>query len=491
MPKTGRRDAQSTDEALSRAEPVVPLLIEPSPERPVVFGSYQLLKRIGAGGMGEVFLAREDGPPPRAVVVKKVLSTLVANRTFVGRFLDEAKVAVRLDHPNIARVFAMGEVAGEFFLAMEYVQGKTVSRFFRRLRERNESVPAGVALYLAEQVCEGLEYAHRATDANHQPLHLVHRDLSPANVCISYRGEVKIIDFGAAQSTLKEEQTAPRVVIGNLTYMAPEQARKRAVDGRADVYSCGVLLWELLAGKMLSQKGDPDERWRRAASPFWDPPSRLQPGLPEELDEAVLTALERDPEERYASAAEFAAALRQARQRHFPGEGAETLAALLSAAFTAEKRDEDDTLLEALSGVEVARPPAQRARPPRSTLAPPTAIAFEHPAAEADGSSPVSASSAGSLVGRTPPARTQPQPGQARAAFGFTSQGFSSVALLQEVKGAPEERPPSPQRASGPGAVRARARPRAAWWDVALYAGIFLVAMAGGFLVVWLVGGEG
>jgi eukaryotic-like serine/threonine-protein kinase len=169
---------------------------------PVDFGRYKLLRRIGAGGMGEVFLAREESNVPRICVVKKVLPHLSENRAFVGRFLDEAKVVVRLKHSNVARVYAMGEVKGEYYLAMEYVQGKTVSRFTRRLREKKQVMPLGLVLLIGEKVCHGLQYAHDANDDQGQPLHLVHRDLSPANVCVSYKGEVKIIDFGAAQSTL-------------------------------------------------------------------------------------------------------------------------------------------------------------------------------------------------------------------------------------------------------------------------------------------------
>src|SRR6185436_12910354 len=197
-----------------------------------------------------------------------------ANRAFVGRFLDEAKVVVRLNHPNVARVYAMGEAEGEYFLTMEYVQGKTVSRFTKRLRDRKQHMPLGAILLIGERVCTGLQYAHDANDERGQPLQLVHRDLSPANVCVSYRGEVKIIDFGAAQSTLKQEHTAPRVVIGNLAYMAPEQARKQRVDHRADLYSAGVMLYELLTRQFLSQKGDPLERWRKAAYPSWKVPSK-------------------------------------------------------------------------------------------------------------------------------------------------------------------------------------------------------------------------
>ena len=446
---------------------------EPTPDRPVAFGSYLLLRRIGAGGMGEVFLAREGGATPRAVVVKKVLPNLVANRAFVGRFLDEAKVVVRLNHPNIARVFAMGDVAGEYFLAMEYVQGKTVSRFSKRLRERKRDLPLGIALLLVEKVCEGLHYAHEATDENRLPLHLVHRDLSPANVCISYRGDVKIIDFGAAQSTLKEEQTAPRVVIGNLTYMAPEQARKQVIDGRADVYSCGVMLWELLAWKALPQKGDPMERWRKAASPFWEPPSMLQPSLPKELDELVLQALKKDPSERYPSAIKFAAALHRARQRYAPLVTEADLGALLASVFDQEKQDEDEVLHEAVYGVKAREP----ARPVR--LLPPTALAFEHATAPpADGKEDTALGHAPAADDGTPtPAgseRTQPIARPSRTSFGVTYTELPRVgALFREIEGNHEESSGNEKDSS---TLRL----------VAMYSGIFFVAMGVGFLLVWL-----
>jgi len=152
------------------------------------------MRRIGAGGMGEVFLAREEqGNQARACVVKKVLPSLIENRQFVGRFLDEAKVVVRLSHPNIARVYSMGDVKGEYYLAMEYVQGKTVSRFMHRLRQRKETMPLGLVLLIGERVCEGLQYAHDATDETGASLQLVHRDLSPANLMFCF--------FGAAIGT--------------------------------------------------------------------------------------------------------------------------------------------------------------------------------------------------------------------------------------------------------------------------------------------------
>nr|WP_257792525.1 serine/threonine-protein kinase [Myxococcus xanthus] len=332
------------------------------------------MRRIGAGGMGEVFLAREEAPR-RACVVKKVLPQLMASPQFAGRFRDEARVVVRLHHPNIARVYAMGEVEGQLYLSMEYVQGKTLSRLTYRLRQLGRTLPLGIMLHLGQRLCEGLAYAHDATDEFGNPLHLVHRDLSPANVCISYAGEVKIIDFGAAQSTLKEQQTAPRVVIGNLTYMAPEQARKRFVDRRADVYAVGALLWELFAWKPLAQRGDPVERWRRAAYPQWEPAGSVRQGVPTSVDAFLMRALASEPDNRFPDAAAMGAELARMKAKLAPNVGDADVARLIAAAFPREKKAEELVLRELL------REPRSRAltEPALATvLAPPTALAFEH-----------------------------------------------------------------------------------------------------------------
>jgi serine/threonine-protein kinase len=478
------------------------MLKEPTPEAPLPFGRYQLIRRIGAGGMGEVFLAREGGPSPRACVVKKVLPNLIANRAFVGRFIDEAKVVVRLKHPHIARVYAMGEVDGEYYLAMEYVQGKTVSRFARRLRDRKIPLPLGVALFLTEKVCEGLAYAHAARDEAGHPLELVHRDLSPANVCVSYAGEVKIIDFGAAQSTLKAEQTAPRVVIGNLTYMAPEQAKKQRVDGRADVYSCGVMLWELLVGTALPQTGDAVERWRKAANPVWEPPSALNPSVPQDVDAVVLKALAKAPSDRYPTAAAFAEALGRARQRHAPKLSERDLGALLSRAFSKEKTSEDEVLHEAVYGRTVSTSESAR----HLSVVPPTALAFEHTAvlAPADFVPPDKAITDPERLDPTlgerkaesdpsaqrPPGlkpRTQdPDVHPARTSFGVTFDELPPVqpgrSLLREIEAVegPEGGVSDFDRHTS--AYPAKKR----WWRAGLLVGVFLGAAGLGFLVVWL-----
>jgi serine/threonine-protein kinase len=479
------------------------MLQEPTPEAPLPFGRYQLIRRIGAGGMGEVFLAREGGDAPRAVVVKKVLPNLVANRAFVGRFLDEAKVVVRLKHHNIARVYAMGDVDGEYFLSMEYVQGKTVSRFTKRLRDRKVEMPLGIALLLGEKVCHGLQYAHDAKDETGSPLHLVHRDLSPANVCISYRGEVKIIDFGAAQSTLKEEQTAPRVVIGNLTYMAPEQAKKQIVDGRADIYSCGVMLWELLAWHALPQKGDPIERWRKAANPSWDPPSQNQPNIPKDVDDVILRALRKEPKDRYNTATEFGEALKKLRLKYAPSVTERDLGELLAKVFAKEKTGEDAVLHEAVYGQTINMPAADKTR--RVQLVPPTALAFEHTAVLASADfvphddqdvtdpgreepPPPPVSEDGTPTPAKDPRVISPrlEARSRRTSFGVT---FSDVeepviehSLIQEIDASDDFADPQ----SDPEADTRANYAEGKWKTVVLFGGVFLFATGLGFLAVWL-----
>jgi hypothetical protein len=367
---------------------------------------------------------------------------------------------------------------------MEYVQGKTLNRLAWRLRNRGQVLPVGLALLIGERMCQGLAYAHDVTDEQGQPLHLVHRDLSPANVCISYAGEVKIIDFGAAQSTLKEAQTAPSVVMGSIAYMAPEQARKKHVDRRADVYATGVVLWELLAWRPLPQKGDVAERWKRAAYPKWEPPSQHRPELLPEVDAVVLEALASEPNERYPDAAAFGAALRALREKVAPGVGDEALARLMSTAFAKEKGVEDGVLAELLRGESSSRRPSEKEL---STFAPPTALAFEHRALDAPAGfvpseevqlveevKPESRGTADASRSLTPVTSRE-----VRVAFDVdvTSEvvvaaGESGLVRAIEEGGEGEVSGPLPGMS------------RKGW----LAAGLFLLALALGFLLVWLLG---
>ncbi|MFL5348636.1 MAG: serine/threonine protein kinase [Hyalangium sp.] len=454
---------------------------EPEPQKgPFRFGPYTLARRIGAGGMGEVYLAREESPR-RACVVKKVLPRLMENKQFIGRFRDEARVVVHLQHANIARVYAMGEVEGQLYLAMEYVQGKTLSRLAYRMRQRVQLMPPGVILQLGIRLCEGLAYAHDAKDGSGQPLHLVHRDLSPANICISYDGELKIIDFGASQSTLKEQQTAPRVVIGNLTYMSPEQARKKFVDRRADVYSAGVVLWELFAWQALPQKGEPLERWRKAAYPKWEPASRFREGVPKSVDAVLMRALSTEPDERYPDASVLGAELARIKAKLAPEVSDADVARLMCEVFAEEKAAEDAVLAQLL-GKDPSRSLTEQTIPPK--LAPPTALAFEHSGLEApEDFVPAEDTPQAAPTGKPLPVGRR-ETREAHVSFGMDVEGEPEVGMV-EARRPPlvraieedEEEIPTPTVETG-----AQARRRWVW----LALGLFLAASAAGFGVVWL-----
>ncbi|MBN1206385.1 MAG: serine/threonine protein kinase [Myxococcaceae bacterium] len=454
---------------------------EPEPLRgPVRFGPYTLARRIGAGGMGEVFLAREESPR-RACVVKKVLPRLMENKQFLGRFRDEARVVVHLKHANIARVYAMGEVEGQLYLAMEYVQGKTLSRLAWRLRQRGQVMPLGIVLQIGLRLCEGLAYAHDAKDGAGGPLHLVHRDLSPANVCISYDGEVKIIDFGASQSTLKEQQTAPRVVIGNLTYMSPEQARKKFVDRRADVYSAGVVLWELFSWQTLPQKGEPLERWRRAAYPKWEPPSSVRPELPQAVDALLMRALEIEPGQRFPDAAAMRAELARIKAKVAPGVGDADVARLMREVFAGEKAAEDAVLAQLL-GKDPSRTLREQAIP--AGLAPPTALAFEHSGLEASEDYVPEEEPTNAARASRPVSPQRHETREARVSFGL------EVATDEPEVGMVEARKPPLVRAleeeEEPNLTPIVKHEEAARRRLWLAVGLFLGACALGFGAVWL-----
>ncbi|WP_373691674.1 serine/threonine-protein kinase [Hyalangium versicolor] len=433
--------------------------------------------------MGEVYLAREESPR-RACVVKKVLPRLMENKQFIGRFRDEARVVVHLQHPNIARVYAMGEVEGQLYLAMEYVQGKTLSRLAYRMRQRGQVMTLGVILQIGIRLCEGLAYAHDAKDGSSQPLHLVHRDLSPANVCISYDGELKIIDFGASQSTLKEQQTAPRVVIGNLTYMSPEQARKKFVDRRADVYSAGVVLWELFAWQALPQKGEPLERWRKAAYPKWDSPSRFRANVPQAVDAVVMRALSTEPDQRFANAAALGAELARIKAKLAPDVTDADVGRLMCEVFSEEKAAEDAVLAELL-GKDPSRALTEQAIPAK--LAPPTALAFEHSGLEAPEDYVPAEDDVSAEADTIKQARSERRgTREAQVSFGMDVQASSEPGVGMVEARRPQivrEIQDEEEDIQTP-AVESSSAARRRWVWVAL--GIFVGACALGFGVVWL-----
>ncbi len=275
------------------------------------FGKYELVRKLGSGGMGEVFLARRRGAAEAngRIVIKRILPHLTANSRFLKLFLDEAKLAARLSHPNIVRIFELDEVDGAWFVGMEYVAGRDLREVMRRANEKNVQVPVGVACKVAMEVASGLDYAHRSTDPSGRPLKLVHRDVSPHNILLGFDGSVKLIDFGVAKAANKAVHTATGVLKGKFPYMSPEQAEGKRIDRRADVFALGIVLWEMLTGRYLF-RGKSDAATLKAVKACQvRPPSELNVRAPKDLDAIVLRALARQPQERFQDASELKATL--------------------------------------------------------------------------------------------------------------------------------------------------------------------------------------
>ena len=282
---------------------------------PQVFGRYLLVQRLSRGGMGEIFLAKHGlAGFEKLAVIKKVLPHLAADAQFISRFVDEAQVAIKLQHVNIAQVFEVGRVGDEYFLALEYVEGRDLRRTLGLLGQRKSRLPVDLALFIGRELANGLAYAHRRTSNDGASLNLVHCDISPPNVLVSFEGETKVIDFGIAKSAIRGTATDPKMGFGKFGYMAPEQLiRGGVVDHRTDLYAAGVVLFELLTGKRLYEAG-PDPDYRALAKKVAKGEHLMPSEVAKELapyDDLVATALRPKAEDRYQSAAEFRDSIQQ------------------------------------------------------------------------------------------------------------------------------------------------------------------------------------
>ncbi|MEQ9503914.1 MAG: protein kinase [Deltaproteobacteria bacterium] len=273
---------------------------------PRSFGRYVLEKSLSRGGMGEVFLAQAKGVRRRCVI-KTIRGDLTGDEEFVGRFADEAKIMVRIGHGNIIRVFDAGKVDADYYIAMEFVHGRDLGDVLDRAYERGEPMPTHLGLYVTANLLKGLDYAHSLTDEHGRHMGLVHRDISPQNVLIGFDGSVKLIDFGLARTDLLPARTQGALAVGKYGYMSPEQARHERIDGRADIYSTGVMLFEVFTGDRLVDEQDQATLWQRVLSPKHRPPRSVIPTLPKEIDTLVMTAVGVRPEDRYQDAQEMLA----------------------------------------------------------------------------------------------------------------------------------------------------------------------------------------
>ena len=267
-------------------------------------GKYQLIRRLATGGMAELFLARATALHgfEKLVVLKRILPQHAESEDFIRMFLAEARLAATLHHPNIVQVYDIGEEQGAYFFTMEYVQGQDLRKLVRAARKKSVPIPIEHVLHIIAGVAAGLNHAHEKVGRDGQPLGIVHRDVSPSNVLVTYEGGVKIVDFGIAKAATAQVNTIAGTLKGKIPYMSPEQCRGEGVDRRSDIFSIGTLLWEMTTGSRLFAGDNEFAILNRVAKGDVPPPSSIRPDYPPELEAIVMRALQADPTQRYETA---------------------------------------------------------------------------------------------------------------------------------------------------------------------------------------------
>lgn len=286
------------------------------------FGPYWLLRCLGSSGNGEHWLGcRADDLSERSIcAIKRPRPNTLIEPESLQRFVDEVRITDLLDHPVIGHVLDAGSVDGEPYFVLEYTEGKSLAHCLRTLREMGKSFPLPLAIHLGIKVCGALAYAHRLTGPGGRPLHLVHRDVCPSSLIIAYAGYIKLIDFGKASSRLREAQTMPgRKQLEDVTYQSPEYLNGKPVDGRSDVFSLGVVLWELCSGISPEMSRTDRDVWLKSGRARFVSPSKHRKGVPPQLDYIIMRAVSSDPRERYQSAEELGRELKALLEQLAPG----------------------------------------------------------------------------------------------------------------------------------------------------------------------------
>ncbi len=405
-------------------------------KKPTVFGKYLLLERVNVGGMAEVFVAKAFGVEgfERILAIKKILPTMAEDEEFITMFIDEARISVQLNHANVVHIHELGKHEDAYFIAMEYVPGKDLRALQDRFRRRKEIMPTAMAVFIASKICEGLDYAHRRKDARGQDMHIIHRDVSPQNILLSYEGEVKIIDFGIAKAANRSQKTQAGILKGKFGYMSPEQVRGLPIDRRSDIFAVGVILYEMLTGEKLFV-GESDfstlEKVRNAEVPAM---RQFNPNIPAGLEKVVLKSLAREVENRYQWGSDMAEDLMRFLLAGEAIYSAKHLSNFLKEAFAeellreAEKMERfaevsrPDQMETSSSGTSPGAPPPQPAAPAKKKPTVQTPAAPPHPAPAA-----------------APPRRPTSQPVAVSSGAGAMAVGLQSNAAVIDIPPPTEE----------------------------------------------------
>ncbi|WP_304988518.1 serine/threonine-protein kinase [Corallococcus sp. CA053C] len=306
------------------------------------FGRYELMRKLATGGMGAVYLARQKGPVgfQKLLVVKRLLPHLSEDDEFLQMFLDEARIAALLNHPNIAQIYEMGDVDGQYYIAMEYVHGEPLGSLLPRASAHPGGFPLGLKCRIAAEAAAGLDAAHNARSPSGRKLSLIHRDVSPQNVLVGFNGGVKLIDFGVAKAQGKLSQTVVGTIKGKHAYMSPEQARGEPLDARSDVFGLGTVFYELLTGGRLFKRESEMATLKAVVGFKIVPPSEAVPGIPKSLDAIVFKALARKRDDRFSTAGELQLALEEFLQQEKLHGTSAHLAAFMRDVYAEELEEE-------------------------------------------------------------------------------------------------------------------------------------------------------
>jgi serine/threonine-protein kinase len=317
---------------------------------PCRFGKYTLIRRLATGGMAELFLAIQKSVAgfEKLIVIKRILPILNQDRGFIEMLLHEARVAATMSHPNIVQIFDVGAVDGSYFIAMEHVHGEDLRSIVRQMRKSQVlEFPLEHALSIVLGICAGLAYAHEKRDLDGTPLNIVHRDISPQNVIITFTGDVKVVDFGIAKSDAQlHEHTRNGKLKGKIPYMSPEQARGDVIDWRTDIFAAGVMLFELTTGKRLFKGASEYETLRLICDRDYPSPSQVRFGYPRELEAIVMRALAKDRTHRWQSAREMQAAIEEFVRRERLGVSTIALSQFMQALFEEKLATQKEALLQ-------------------------------------------------------------------------------------------------------------------------------------------------
>ncbi len=320
------------------------------PEQPYEnFGKYVLLEKIAAGGMAEVYLAKSAvaNGLNKFVALKRILPQYFSNEEFIEMFKEEAKVAINLNHSNVVSIYDFGIEKKQFFLVMEFVEGRNLRQVINELKKSNKSFSIDQSIFIVKEVAAGLDHAHRCVDANSgRPLNITHRDMSPQNIMVSFEGEVKVIDFGIAKAETEKEETKAGTLKGKFSYMSPEQADGLLIDPRTDIFAIGIVLWELLANDRLFTGSNEAAILRKVRDCQIPPIRKVNPLVPQELERIVMKALAKDRNVRYQTAANLHRDLNRFLNMQYPDFSSQDFSQSLKESFKVPFLEAREKLIE-------------------------------------------------------------------------------------------------------------------------------------------------